>query len=178
MIPSKSMNGELDAFASDAVEARGQESTDEGRVTIDVLMFELAGEAYAVPAAAVEGVVPWRNPAPVPGASSHVRGVIQDRGRIVAVLRHPTGRDVEARDEPRRMILCSTPEGLVGLPASVTRAVTQAEYSGEPKLHAVYASKEGAYTFVAPHRLHASGEHGIVATGGAGPAGPTGRAPS
>ncbi|HEX6274819.1 MAG TPA: chemotaxis protein CheW [Polyangiaceae bacterium] len=172
------MNGELDAFASDAVEARGPESAGEGRVVIDILMFELADEAYAVPAAAVEGVVPWRDPAPVPGASSHVRGVIQDRGRIVAVLRHPTGRNVEANGEPRRMILCSTPEGLVGLPASVTRAVTQAEYSGEPKLHAVYASKEGAYTFVAPHRLHSSGEHGTAAAGSEGPADQTSGTPS
>jgi chemotaxis signal transduction protein len=173
------MNGELDAFASDTVEARGPESADDGRVVIDVLMFELAGEAYAVPAATVEGVVPWRNPAPVPGASSHVRGVIQDRGRIVAVLRHPTGRDVEPKEEPRRMILCMTPEGLVGLPASVTRAVTQADYPGEPKLHAVYASKDGAYTFVAPHRLHSSGEHGIAAAVGAeGSSDSIGRTPS
>jgi hypothetical protein len=126
---------------------------------LDVLMFEHAGEAYAIAASSVDGVVPWRNPAPVPGASSHVLGVIQDRGRIVAVLRHPTGRDVATKDEPRRMILCETNEGLVGLPATVTRAVTSAEYVGEPKPLAVYAGKDGAYTFVAPNRVHSSGEH-------------------
>jgi hypothetical protein len=152
------MSGELDAFASEELEQGRPEHVDEGLVVLDVLMFEHDGEAYAIPASSVAGVVPWRNPAPVPGASSHVRGVIQDRGRIVAVLRHPTGRDVATKDEPRRMILCATGEGLVGLPATVTRAVTSAEYVGDPKPLAVYAGKDGAYTFVAPNRFHASGD--------------------
>jgi chemotaxis signal transduction protein len=158
MLASQSMHRELEATASSDLETEGLESPEARRVAIDLLMFEHGGEAYAVPAASVEGVIPWRNPAPVPGAAPHVRGVVQDRGRIVTVLCHPTGRNLDSRDEPRRIILCRTPEGLIGLPASITRAVTPATFAMEPKLYGVYAGRDGAYTFVAPQSLRSNAE--------------------
>jgi len=158
MLASQSMHREREALASTDLEREALESAETRGLVLDLLMFEHGAEAYAVPAAAVEGVIPWRNPAPVPGVSSQVRGVIQDRGRVVTVLRHPTGRDLHASEEPRRIILCATPEGLVGLPASVTRAVTSATFEVEPQLYAVYCGRDGSYTFVAPQRLLSSTE--------------------
>ena len=149
---SETMN-ELDAFIPNGPAHRNDPSALAGKTVLDLLMFEFAGDAYAVRAGCVDGVVPWKAPSPVPGAGTRVRGVVQDRGRIVTVLAHPAGRATTPSSDPLRIIVCETPAGLVGLPASATRAVSSAEFAAEPVANGVYDLPSGACTFIDPTRL-------------------------
>jgi chemotaxis signal transduction protein len=147
------MVDELDPFVAAADTTREAQDTAEAVVLIEVLMFEYQGDAYAVPARCVAGVVPWKAPAPVPGAPPEVRGVIQDRGQIVTVLAEPGGKAAPERADPLRIIVCSTPRGLLGLPASATRAVRTERFGAEPVARTVYDTAGGAYTFIDPSLL-------------------------
>jgi chemotaxis signal transduction protein len=144
---------ELEAFIPDGLAKQGAESPLAAKIALDLLMFEYAGDAYAVRASSVDGVVPWKAPSPVPGASPRVRGVIQDRGRIVTVLTHPAGRAAALSVEPLRIIVCDTRAGLVGLPATATRAVWSAELAADPVAGAVYDGAKGAYLFIDASRI-------------------------
>lgn len=52
----------------------------------DVVAFVVAGERFAVPTAAVEGILDLRELAPLPGAPPELAGMIQARSRVVPVL--------------------------------------------------------------------------------------------
>jgi CheW-like protein len=144
---------ELDAFIPNGPAQRSDPSAHAAKTVLDLLMFEFAGDAYAVRAGSVDGVVPWKAPSPVPGAGARVRGVVQDRGRIVTVLSHPAGRATTPSSDPLRIIVCDTPAGLVGLPASATRAVFSAEFATDPVANGVYDLPTGACTFIDAARL-------------------------
>ena len=125
----------------------------QAQVTIacDLLLFDYAGDLYAIPASSVDSVVAWKAPAPVPGTDARVRGVVQDRGRIVIVMGHPTG---EARptgtDPPNRIVICNTPRGHVGVPATSTTAVESISLSCEPTPGTVYDSARGPFLYLQP----------------------------
>ncbi|MBI5411310.1 MAG: purine-binding chemotaxis protein CheW [Nitrospirae bacterium] len=53
---------------------------------LDLLVFSLAGERYGVETAHVLEVLPLRDPTPVPCVPSFILGVVNHRGRIIAVL--------------------------------------------------------------------------------------------
>jgi purine-binding chemotaxis protein CheW len=53
---------------------------------VDLLVFSLAGERYAVAAASVLEVIPLRELVTVPGAPRVVLGIVNHRGRILPVL--------------------------------------------------------------------------------------------
>jgi hypothetical protein len=134
-------------------EAGGGDSGNDLRQAVvrDLLLFEYGGHSFAVLAERVDSVVPWKEPALVPGADARVRGVIQDRGRIVVVMAHPTGQQGSTGEvEASRIIICATPRGHVGLPASVTNNVGPVELSLEPTPYSVHDSPRGPFTFVDP----------------------------
>lgn len=54
--------------------------------TLDVLLFELGGELYALPSASVREVVRYRAYTPVPGAPPSLPGILNQRGTIVPVV--------------------------------------------------------------------------------------------
>ncbi|MBN1605482.1 MAG: chemotaxis protein CheW [Polyangiaceae bacterium] len=120
-------------------------------VVCDLLLFEYGGHSFAVLAECVDSVVPWKAPAVVPGADARVRGVIQDRGRIVVVMAHPTGQQGPGGEaDASRIIICTTPRGHIGLPASVTHNVGPVELTVEPTAYSVHDSPRGPFTFVDP----------------------------
>jgi chemotaxis signal transduction protein len=120
-------------------------------VVRDLLLFEYGGHSFAVLAERVDSVVPWKAPAAVPGADARVRGVIQDRGRIVVVMAHPTGQKEAAGEaDASRIIICTTSRGHVGLPASLTNNVGPVELEAEPAAYSVHDSPRGPFTFVDP----------------------------
>ncbi len=143
-------DNELEHFLGpDEAEAREKELRS--TVLRDLLLFEYAGDRYAIAAANIESVVPWKPPVPIPGADARVGGVIQDRGRIVVVMTHPTGRaDAKSAGEARRVIICATPRGRVGLPASTTNAVASVPLLSEPAAFSVHDSKNGPFTYLDP----------------------------
>ena len=121
-----------------------------------VLVFSYGQVLFAVPARVAETVIRWQDPMPLPGASAAFMGVVQNRGRIVTVMRHPAGTSGQEMPALTRIIVCATPRGHLGLPASGTRGVI--EVAGVAlKPSAVFDSTFGPVTFVAPdeivHRL-------------------------
>ena len=134
------MTDELSPFL-DPRESMGEDVSDaEVSFAADVLLFDYGGDLFAVPAQTVDSVVAWKAPAPVPGNDARVRGVVQDRGRIVVVMAHPTGQArPEAPGEPKRIVICETPRGHVGVPATTTAAVESLSLPSEPASGSVRA---------------------------------------
>jgi chemotaxis signal transduction protein len=143
------MSDELEAF-QDVAPGQDQPNTQLQRVVRELLVFEYSGDAYAVLASCVAGVVPWKAPARVPGADRKVAGVIQDRGRIVVLMAHPTGRQCESLTDAKRVVVCVTNRGYIGLPASVTRSVGPVELDAEPGAFSVHDSARGPFTYLDP----------------------------
>ncbi len=146
------MPDELSAFLQESNE-RGRDQVDRrATVSCDLLVFEYMNDLFAVPASCVDSIITWKTPTPLPGADPRVRGVIQDRGRIVMLVAHPTGKrnEVLLSVEPKRVIVCATPRGHVGLPATTTRAVGAIELAGVPSPFAVCDSPLGPLTYLDP----------------------------
>lgn len=139
----------LKDFIDEEASARSLE-VRESRVVKDLLVFEFAKERFAVEASRVDGVVPWKTPARVPGADARVRGVIQDRGRIVVLMAHPAGLQKPSSPDGKRIVVCSTPRGHIGLPATATNSVGPVELLSEPTPLSIYDSKLGAFTYLDP----------------------------
>ncbi len=114
----------------------------------EVLVFELHGVGFAVPARRVDSVVSFKPPSPVPDGSPALAGVIQHAGRIIAVLKHPLGVPEEQREAPARVIVCLTERGLIGLPASQTRGIASIALDGRETVETPY----GAAVLVDPEK--------------------------
>jgi chemotaxis signal transduction protein len=113
------------------------------------LVFELDGALFGVEAHQVDTVIAWREPVPLPRGAASVLGVIQDRGRIVTVLRHPTGTAGRTSAAALlRIVVCGTPRGHLGLPAASARTVGSVELLEEPRHGAVVDGSAGALTFL------------------------------
>ena len=125
-----------------------------------LLLFEHDGALLGVPAEAVDGVIAWRNPVRLPRASAGFAGVVQDRGRIVAVLESPLGGVKAEPRAARRLVVCATARGFLGLPADTTRGVTVVEFAIEPPPGEIVDSSEGPLTLVLPALLARASEGG------------------
>jgi chemotaxis signal transduction protein len=89
----------------------------EGR-RVELLVFRQGDALLGIEARWVDSIIPFRAPALLPLAAATVAGVVQDRGRVVVVCKVQ-----RPGPEPTRIIVCSTEHGLIGVPASATRAV-------------------------------------------------------
>ena len=147
------MADELEQFLDPHECNAGAQGQAQVAIVCDLLLFDYDGDLYAIPAASVDSVVAWKAPAPVAGTDTRVRGVVQDRGRIVVVMGHPTG---EARstgtDPPNRIVICDTPRGHLGVPATSTTAVESVSLSCEPTPGSVYDSARGPFLYLEPSR--------------------------
>ena len=146
------MNQDLSDFLDETHAAETLDEHPELGVTRDLLVFEYGKERYAVAAEQVDAVVSWREPAPIPGAPAHIRGVIQDRGRIVVLLAHPNGQATRDTTEQRRVIICKTERGFLGLPATVTNSVASVQLREELTRTSLHDSAFGPFTFLDPER--------------------------
>lgn len=85
-----------DDFAPDAEQRRAelrararalaQEAEPPPGAGLDVLLFDLAQERYAVESAWVQEVAPLRELTPLPGTPAFVRGIVHLRGEVLSVL--------------------------------------------------------------------------------------------
>jgi chemotaxis signal transduction protein len=117
----------------------------------DLLIFEFGRDRFAVEARRVESVVPWKAPARIPGTDTRVHGVIQDRGRIVVVMAHPAGITAGPNPPaPKRIVVCNSARGHIGLPATSARAVGGFALASEPTPLSVHDSALGAFTYLEP----------------------------
>jgi chemotaxis signal transduction protein len=143
-------NPELEQFLDDELVPTALEGAN-ASVVRELLLFEHAGERYALAASAVDAVVPWREPTRVPGAEQRVLGVIQDRGRVVVLLAHPTGQ-AASHVAGKRIVICGTKRGYVGVPATTTNAVASTELRSEPTALSIHDSRFGPFTFLEAER--------------------------
>lgn len=109
-----------------------------------------------VPAESVDAVIAWLAPARLPCATAGFAGVVQDRGRIVAVLESPLGAGAGESRAGRRLIVCGTPRGFVGIPAETTRGVSTVELARDASAGELVDSSEGPLTIVDPVALIAA----------------------
>jgi purine-binding chemotaxis protein CheW len=64
---------------------RSTESTGAG-VTAQVVLFQVAGKSFAVDLGQVERIIDYHEPTKTPRRPPHVEGVVEHRGRYLAVL--------------------------------------------------------------------------------------------
>jgi hypothetical protein len=119
----------------------------------DLLLFEYGGATFALAAQQVEEVIAWRPPLPLPRTDARVMGILQDRGRIIAILEN---RISSVSETPLRVIICRTPRGYLGLPAGRTRCADSIKVYGDLAPNAVIDTSEGLFTFLDPVQLAAS----------------------
>ncbi|MBI2382229.1 MAG: purine-binding chemotaxis protein CheW [Gammaproteobacteria bacterium] len=60
--------------------------TREAEEWLELLVFELGTECYALETAHISEVLPLRQLTPLPGTPSHVLGIVNSRGRLLAVI--------------------------------------------------------------------------------------------
>lgn len=116
------------------------------------LVFEHGGTLYGVAAHSVDALIAWRKPAPLPASVAGLAGVVQDRGRIISVLTSPLGRHAEPAP-PRRIVICTTAYGFIGLPCGETRRVGPVVLAEEPVSGEVTDSSEGPLVWVDAERI-------------------------
>ncbi len=144
------MTDDLAAFRDDTADADASRAPVEHR---ELLLFELDGAMFGVLAREVSNVIPWRAPAPIPHAGPQVLGLVQDAGRIVVVVRHPSASSTAAPAKPTRIVICETRHGLLGLPASNARTVESVAFPSAPAHGELFESSAGASVYVEPERL-------------------------
>ncbi|MBN2195530.1 MAG: chemotaxis protein CheW [Polyangiaceae bacterium] len=145
------MSHDLSEFVD--LESGWSEAADERSATCsrDVFVFQYGSQTYAVSAFRVAGVIPWREPVPLPRSDPRVSGVIQDRGRIVVMMVHPSGEGVaDPEADIRRIIICESERGFVGLPATSTVTVGPVEFAREPNALGTVDTSAGVLTYLDP----------------------------
>src|SRR5439155_21357631 len=81
-----------DALSADTIEQRTRQlaheagDSDQGRDTLRVLTFSLAGERYGWPVGRVRAIARIGRITPVPSAPAYYRGVISLRGQVLSVM--------------------------------------------------------------------------------------------
>ncbi len=79
--------------------------------------FQLASETYGVNVMAVKEVLRYQDIAPVPGAPSHVMGIINIRGKVITVIstRRRFGLPDVEPDENARIMIVEIGDYVVGI---------------------------------------------------------------
>lgn len=114
--------------------SREPETETHGR-TARYVTFRLADEIYAVDVMQIREVLRVGEIAPVPGAPSHVLGIINLRGTVVTVIdaRTRMGLPTRPADEASRVIIIEGAGQVMGmLVDSVTEVVELADSAIEP----------------------------------------------
>jgi len=97
-----------------------QRSAESGasQALAQVVLFQLAGKAFAVDLEHVERIIDYREPTKTPRRPPHIEGVVEDRGRFLAVmnLRKRFGVTERGPANPAVLLLRGAgPDPVVGL---------------------------------------------------------------
>lgn len=94
-----------------------EKKREEGELTYHLVTFHLAREEYGVEIANIQEIIRATNITPVPGAPSHVRGVINLRGKIIPVvdLRKRFGMPEGAASDQQRIVVVELGEKRLGM---------------------------------------------------------------
>jgi purine-binding chemotaxis protein CheW len=111
-------------------------TTDHDR--LQVVVFTVGDEEYAVPVHRVESIIAGTDPTQVPGAGKHVRGVYNLRGRVISIIDLRSRLDIEPRPNGAngRVLVVTTGGHTVGLEVdevSEVFSVDPAQLQGPPQ---------------------------------------------
>lgn len=115
-----------------AVMAHGASETSG---SVQLIIFSLAGESYATEIATVQEIITVPAITAIPRAPEFIEGVINLRGRVVAVidLRKRFGLPASERSRATRIVVANVGDHTVGLIVdSVTRVLTIGQACIEP----------------------------------------------
>lgn len=87
-----------------------------GRGTLEVMLFQLQDEVYAVELALLHGIQPVQGLTPIPCTPSHVAGILNVRGEILTVLNLGAllGQPPTLPTDGQKVLLADGAEGSVG----------------------------------------------------------------
>ena len=153
MAESNKNSDKLKSFVADSQSDDDSEQHESDHVE-KLLLFNYGNAMFGVKAQDVDTVIAWRAPSPLPQSGTNLWGVLQDKGRVVAVLAEPIESENPKLPETcKRILICSTPSGLVGLPATTTRGVEVIKMDEEAIHATVIDSEQGALTYLEPEKL-------------------------
>jgi purine-binding chemotaxis protein CheW len=69
-----------------AAQAQRSAGSGDARKPEQVVLFQVAGKPFAVDLKHVERIIDYREPTETPRRPPHIEGVVEDRGRFVAVM--------------------------------------------------------------------------------------------
>jgi len=107
---------------------------------LQVVVFELSGETYALDIAFVESIIPIQPITPVPGAADYIEGVINQRNRVFPVvdLRKRFGLRIGEAGDRSRIIVLQVSDDMVGVIVdAVSEVITVTADVVEPAAHVV-----------------------------------------
>ncbi len=93
---------------------------------VQLVVFAMAGQRFAVPLSTVERVLPALAVTPVPGAPAILHGVFDLHGELVPVL-DPQGRRTPSMDIDEQLMLVRTERRLLALRVDEVIGVTDAQ---------------------------------------------------
>jgi len=102
---------------------------------MDVVCFTIADAEYGIDVGSVLGVNPLMDITPLPGAPTHVRGIVNVRGRVMPVVGLSERFGVEESNDgsKRRIVVTRTGNGLAGIVVdSVTRVISTTDEDISP----------------------------------------------
>ena len=105
---------------------------------LQVVVFTVGAEEYAVPVHRVESIIAGTDPTQVPGAGKHIRGVYNLRGRVISIIDLRSRLDIEPRPDgaDARVLVVTSGGHTVGLEVddvSEVISVDPAQLQGPPQ---------------------------------------------
>ena len=126
----------------------------DGLIERNMLVFRFGRERFAIYALDVKNVALWSPPVPLPTQSPIVDGVLEQDGRLIAVLSHPLA--APPKRVPKNLsllIVCETTSGHIGIPATTSKAVGPMTFHFESVAEENIPSSEGPLSLIDPHLL-------------------------
>lgn len=103
----------------------GERPDAEVQDEVQVVVFEIAGEEYALPVQNVREILTWQPVTPVPRTAAHVLGITNIRGQVTPVvsLRAILDLDEVEPDQRTRIVVVEQGEDVSGLVVDAVKEV-------------------------------------------------------
>lgn len=93
--------------------------------TSQAVVFRIAAELYAVSTSAAREVIPYAAPRRLPGAASHVLGVLNIRGDIIPISDVMLALGMQAVGDRRQIVVCEVNGSSVGIVVEAVESITR-----------------------------------------------------
>ncbi len=107
----------IDKTQTEVNQVKTSEQRDQAEANLHLVTFRLGREEYGIEIASVQEIIRATDITPVPGAPSHVRGVINLRGKIIPVVDLRTRFSLPATEagESQRIVVVELGQKRIGM---------------------------------------------------------------